>query len=268
MKQAKRDPSEAWQRDPFFAVPRTPVATSEGTVDLPILYVDVSNLMAFFAVPTRAVTALLEGTGLKASVDMGGRSIVGLSFYEYRDTTVGVYNEVGLAVPVMDAGVKGRLRDVADLLLAVEKRRTAFYVVDLPVTTAAANAAGREIWGYPKFITRIDYSLRGGVVAMAVHDPSGDEAILRFDGRLSPGLPTPPLSLVTFSQLDGRRVRTEVNVRGRMRASVPLTARLRVGRSQHPMAQRLRQLKLDGKRPLLVVDTDRFQSRLNEGVLV
>ena len=268
MSHAKSHAAATWQKDPFFAVPRTSTTTSEGEVELPILYFDTSNTMAFFTAPVDAVSALLKGSDLQPAVDIAGQSVVGLSFYEYRDTTVGVYNEVGLAIPVLDAKAKGGLRHLADLFRSVEARSTAFYVLDLPVTTAAANAAGREIWGYPKFITRIDYRMKGGSVAMVVHDPQVAESILRFEGRVLPALPLPPLSLVTYSQLQQRRIRTEVNVRGWMRSSVPLTARLHVGKSQHPMANHLRQLGLHGKRPLLVLDTDQFQSRLNEGVLV
>jgi hypothetical protein len=36
------------QRDPFFQVPQTVRATSEGEFDFPIFYFDASNLLAFF----------------------------------------------------------------------------------------------------------------------------------------------------------------------------------------------------------------------------
>ncbi|MES1943573.1 hypothetical protein PC39_05645 [Salinisphaera sp. PC39] len=43
------------------------------------------------------------------------------------------------------------------------------------------------------------------------------------------------------------------------------SVRLAVGDSRHPMAEHLRRLGLDGKRPFLVAGTHRFQSRLNAG---
>ena len=63
---------------------------------------------------------------------------------EYRKTDIGPYNEVGLTV----------------LALAPGDPIPANYVVDLPVTTAVANRAGREIWGYNKFVAAIDVKER------------------------------------------------------------------------------------------------------------
>ena len=45
--------------DAFFRVPRTPFHTSEGTVDLPILYYDVTNVVGIFRAPLAATTQLL-----------------------------------------------------------------------------------------------------------------------------------------------------------------------------------------------------------------
>jgi len=47
---------------------------------------------------------------------------------------------------------------------------------------------------------------------------------------------------------------------------VPGGIRLQVGQSRHRMADNLRELGLDGARPLAVSSTTRFQSRLNAGV--
>ena len=46
------------QADPFFQVPRTTHATTQGPIELPILYYDVSALMASNIVQT--LTAMLD----------------------------------------------------------------------------------------------------------------------------------------------------------------------------------------------------------------
>ena len=46
----------------------------------------------------------------------------------------------------------------------------AIYVADLPVTTEAANRAGREIWGYNKFVTAIDIKCDGKKFSATVRD--------------------------------------------------------------------------------------------------
>ena len=82
----------------------------------------------------------LRGTALVAVSQEDGKAVVVVYCIEYRITDIGPYNEVGLTVL---AGAPG------DPI-------PANYVVDLPVTTAVANRAGREIWGYNKFVAAID----------------------------------------------------------------------------------------------------------------
>ncbi len=250
--------------DRFFRVPRIPRQTSEGVVELPILYYEVSNLVAVFDAPLEATAKLLEGTGL-VPVAFGHRAGIALSFYDYRETSVGRYNEVGTAIlAVRRADPRPRL-GWADLLLPPRRRTIGAYVLDLPVTTKAANAAGRELWGYPKFVTDIPLLLAGRDFECSVMDPAGRDAILRLHGHMGPGLPAPPLSLMTYTLLDGALVRTHVDVRGMVTACSPGDLRLAVGPSAHPMAEHLRALDLDGARPWAVLRTDRFQSKLHAG---
>jgi alkylation response protein AidB-like acyl-CoA dehydrogenase len=256
--------SDTMSRDAFFDVPRTTHTTSQGPVELPILYRDVTTVVPLFTVARAAAVELLADTDLEP-VCIGERhAVVGLAFYEYRDTTVGVYNEVGTAMFVSRRGERVRL-GLADLLRAPVNRTVGMYVIDLPVTTAIANAAGRELWGYPKFVTAIALQLRGREVLGSVRDPDGDGDICSLRGRLGPSMPVPPLSLMTYSHLDGALMRTHVDVRGTTQAHTAGTVRLTIGESTHPMASRLRALGLDGARPRLVLATDRFQSLLHAG---
>lgn len=253
--------------DPFFRVPTTIRPTSEGPVELPIRYWDVTAIVAVFAAPRAGAEAILEGTGLEPGLSLGERVGVAMAFYEYRDTSVGTYNEVGTSIFAVRRGERARLGH-ADLLLPPRRRTVGAYVVDLPVTTAAANAAGREIWGYPKFVTQIPLTLRGRALDTSVRDPNDGSPIVRLAGRLGWAVPTPPLSIMTYTRLDGALIRTHVDVRGWMLAHAPGSARLEVGSSKHGMAERLRTLGLEGAVPRLVAVTDRFQSLLWPGETV
>jgi hypothetical protein len=254
--------------DRFFRGPRTTRTTSQGPVDLPIFYYDTSNVVAVFGASRAAAEKLLEGTGLEPALAADGGARVGLSFYEYRDTSVGVYNEVGMAIFAARRGERRFLRGLADLLVPPRWRASGAYVVDLPVTTPAADAAGREIWGYPKFVTGIGFRLNGRDFESSVLDPSTNEAILTLSGRMGPGVPAPPLSLVTFSMLNGTLVRTHVKVRGMVTVHARGTMRLSVGRAGHRMADNLRTLGLAEARLRLVTRTERFQSRLPLGATI
>jgi hypothetical protein len=251
--------------DRFFRGPRTTRVTSEGPVELPILYYDTSNVVAIFRASRAGALKLLDGTGLEPALAGDDGAIVGVSFYEYRNTSVGVYNEVAVAVLAARRGEGRRRWGVADSLLPPRFRASGAYVVDLPVTTAAANAAGREIWGYPKFVTSIGFRSRMRDFEGSVLDPSTKEPIVTLSGRMGPGIPAPPMSLVTFSMLDGALVRTHITVRGMVTLHTRGTMRLFLGPSRHRMAENLRTLRLADALPLLVVRTDRFQSRLPLG---
>ncbi len=254
--------------DPFFDVPRTTRATSEGPVELPILYRNVRSVVALFTVPKQRASELLVGTGLKPAPLGLGRAVVALALYEYLDTSVGVYNEVGTAIFALRENETATPLAFLDLLRPPTARRLGMYVVDLPVTTAAANAAGREIWGYPKFITAIPFQLTGHKFDSAVLDPTGDSEIFRISGTFGAGISAQPLSLMTYTRKDGALIRTHVDVRGPVQLCAPGSLTLRVGASKHGMATRLRSLGLDGARPRVVMVTDKFQSLLHEGTIV
>lgn len=256
------------KQDAFFQVPIVVRPTSEGPVELPIRYWDVTAVVALFAAPRAGAEALLADAGLEPGMPLGAGHVgVAMAFYEYRDTSVGTYNEVGTSIFAVRRGERARL-GAADMLRAPHRRTVGAYVVDLPVTTAAANAAGREIWGYPKFVTEIPLTLRGRELDTCVRDPAGGGTIVRLNGRLGHGLPVPPLSIMTYTRLDGALVRTHVDVRGWMFAHAAGSLRLEIGSSEHGMARRLRTLGLDGAVPRLVAVTDRFQSLLWPGEAV
>ena len=251
--------------DPFFQVPQTTHTTTQGPIDLPILYFDVSMLLAFFVTSRDAVEAKLSGTGLRPALTIGRRALVGLAHYEYRQTGVGSYNEVGLALPVLPEGAPTPRNPIQAFYGSVDDRHLGFHVLDLPVTTPLANAGGRELWGYPKFVAPIPFRLDRKSFESSVTDPDGNGDIFTLSGRLLPSVPAPPMSLVLYSHHQGNVLRATVNVRGRMNLRPGGGLQLRVGKSTHRMARNLRDLGLDGARPALVLDTHRFQSRLNAG---
>ncbi|HSQ63745.1 MAG TPA: acetoacetate decarboxylase family protein [Polyangiaceae bacterium] len=251
--------------DSFFDVERTIHRTSAGLVELPILYYDASNVVALFDADRRGAEQLLVGTSLEPAGPRGDKALVGLSFYEYRRTTVGVYNEVGTAILARKVGTRGLLHPLVEMMLPPSRRAVGAWVVDLPVTTEAANAAGRDLWGYPKFVTEIELELRGKSVRGVVHDPLGGDAICQLSGEMGAGIVSPAMSVVTFTKLDGALVRTHIDVRAPTRMRAAGSIRLDVGTSTHPMAKNLRTLGLDGAKPKALIVTERFQSLLHAG---
>ncbi|MCY3414217.1 MAG: acetoacetate decarboxylase family protein [Candidatus Heimdallarchaeota archaeon] len=252
------------QADPFFDVEQETVDTSQGMVDLPILYYEVENVIAFFLCDRKRVEAFLENTAYTLGLSLFGKAIIGLSFYKYKNTSIGSYNEVGIAIPVLKKVEKEPVSRYLNLYSKMEKRKIGFIILDLPVSTEIANAAGRELWGYPKFVTELPFELNGRVFYGAVMDPEKGE-ICTLQGKMGRGFKIPPLSLLLYSTVNEKDIKTDVNVRGKVNFGSGRKMRFSVGDSKHQMAQHLRDLGLDGKRPIMLFRTTAFQSRLNKG---
>ncbi|EIM00588.1 hypothetical protein RHOFW104T7_02370 [Rhodanobacter thiooxydans] len=257
-----------WQQDPFFQYPMTKFQCSEGEVDLPILYFDNSNMIPMFWVDHDKARAMLEPHALNAVRFAGGRALVAMGFYEYRHTAIGSYNEVGVAIAATPRGTPQPGFPLLSLFGSMDKPHVGFHVVDLPVTTAVACSAGREIWGFPKFVTQIDFSLKGPDFAGTVVDPQSKTPMVTLAGRVGLGIPGPLLDLVLYSTHDGKLLRTQVNTRGGARICLPGSIQLKVSDSDHPMAQRLRALGLQQARPAFVSHTHKLQLRLNAGAAI
>jgi Acetoacetate decarboxylase (ADC) len=215
---------------------------------LPIRYFDVQCLVAAFLAPPDGAFALLAGTGLQPVLQEDGKAVVDLYCIEYRKTDIGPYNEVGLTV---------RAKAPGDPVAAS-------YVAQLPVTTAFANRAGREIWGYNKFVAAIDVRSEGRTFSTVLRD-GVNEIIGALEGRRGASAPAPPADILTFSLHCGRLTKTVIRVLTPSLASGGEGFLFKVGASRHPMADNLRSLGLDGARPVLVSYADPFQALLFPG---
>jgi len=252
-----------YKNDPFFQAPRTCKNTAMGEVQLQIYFLDASNLIAVFKADAEGIAKLLEGTGLSSGLSLAGKPLVFISFYEYRDSTVGAYNEVGIAIPVIPEGVKRPKSGFRDLLRSTDASLIGWHIVNLPVTTEMANAAGQEIWGYPKFVTQIPFKLDNRNFTSEVKDPQNG-SIMRLSGKLNFGIKAPALSGVTYSHLNEKLLRSSINARGNYKAYLAHQLQLTIVDSQHIMAENLRILGLGNSRPIAALGCHDFQSRLSD----
>jgi len=222
---------------------------SDGTeCALPLRYFDVQCLVATFPTDLIRAAELLKGTGLIAVSQEDGKAVVSLYCIEYRITDIGPYNEVGFTV----------------LAAAPGDPIPASYVVHLPVTTAVANRAGREIWGYNKFVAGIDISNDGKNFSTILRDTE-NAVICSLEGSRGASIPTPPADIVTFTLLNGRVIKTLIQVLTPSHASSGEGFVFKVGASRHSMTNDLRTVALDGARPVLVHYADPLQALLFPG---
>lgn len=244
----------------FFQEQQETVTISAGTTRMPCFFKKVHYTVCLFTAGKEAVQHLLNGTGLRPALRLGRHSVVAIGLVRYDESDLGSYNELIVAVPVIPEGMKPPLCNWLDLVGSLDKRKVGQHILHIPVTSAFSRAAGAELWGYPKIVAPVEHALQKNFLRTAVADPGSGELIVEVKGKLGAGIPSIPLSLITYSFLQNQLLRTAVKVRGSMQLRLAHGLRLHVGNSRHPMANDLRRLGLDRKKPFLVMDTDKFQS--------
>lgn len=271
----KQSHTTQWQYDPFFqqAVKQQPLSTGDVN-HLPVKYFDASSLIAFFLVDYKKAQQVVRSHQVEVIKLARNKALFSIAFYDYRELTDGnPYFEVSPVILVRpkQAGYHAKSKlPLLDMALPTDRRNTGFWVVDLPVTDKLACVAGVEGWGYPKFVTEIDFRLSDdGFMGAVKHPQDNTQDIVRLQGQFGNRVPAPWSDLVLYSELDGDLIRATSNTRTINGAKLAGKGDfvLTVGQSTHPMAQRLRQLGVDGAQPLSVTYTDSLQLRLNEGVV-
>jgi hypothetical protein len=238
----------------FRNVAKTPSSTSKGAVELPILYRDATQVGMLFRVDLARANALLEDTVLEPW-PIFGKALAAIYAWEYRDTDIGRYNEVGL-------GIQCRLRGSTPSLLRYGRDPTAqpeqaIWVVTLPVTTEAAYVAGAEVWGYPKYIAPIEANIEKKRASFA----------LDRELELSVGDPRGPsltLPIATFSQRNGELIRTVITVGHKVRLGRASTGSLEL-RGDGPTAEAARKLGVSNETAIACFRTDAFKAVLPKG---
>jgi hypothetical protein len=220
---------------------RSGQATSEGWVDLP-MHFRGSFLHLFYAVPVAPVRERLREVGLQP-VTARGRALVALDVLEYTDSTVGPYLELSLGLVASRGG----------------PRSLGVWIEALPVTIAAARAAGCEIWGFPKIVRDIvlaqgNNGIQGGLPG---------EAMITLPRPRGPAVRL-PLPLAPYSELDGVLLRTPLRVSARTRLVPPGDYGLALD-GDGPVAAAMRRFGVDRSRPFLASWGDAMTAQLHPG---
>jgi hypothetical protein len=223
------------------------------TVTIPVEVRKARSWFASFAAPADRVAAIVAPAGLTPATLPGGRAMLSLAFVRYDDGDLDPYHEIAVAFLVTDP--------------STPKRKGA-YIHRLPVDQEFTCAAGRDIWGFPKFVTPIEITegtsarprfaglASGGSRPSGTEELRADRAVLKVDGRMAltitqrRGIPAPMRSTAVdaFSFRDGVLRRTRWELRGaksRMRLG---GARVELGTGE--IAEELRSLGLP-KRALM-----------------
>jgi hypothetical protein len=141
---------------PFFKdTPRKILDMAGHPMEFPVFYYDVRLVTAIFTAKTSTLKRLLPHRKFKPIQIWPGTGMLEIAAFEYRDTSIGPYNEVGMAIPI-----KFPSRFVVAGLSALKMMRTNLYPVHifhLPVTTEIALQLGVHFYNYPTFLAEITF---------------------------------------------------------------------------------------------------------------
>ena len=125
------------------------------TVTLPVEVRRARQWGVQYLVPAAAAQGIVDPTGLEVTGPVPGRALVALAVCRYDDTDLGPYHEVAVSFVV-------RPHDAPPNASAGQRVQEFFsgavgaYIHRLPVDREFSCAAGRDVWGFPKWVTTID----------------------------------------------------------------------------------------------------------------
>jgi hypothetical protein len=199
----------------------------------------------FYSADARRVKEALPSDKLHPVRLPNGRALVGVVAFNYVETTIGPYGEVG----VVALAVHGSRAPLPVIPALREAGHPGFgmVVLHLPVTTMVARDGGRGQWGYTKFIADMDFTLTPEMMRCEMGE--GGKRILDLRVECGGTVRQDAKPIVTYSVLDGSLIKTTIPQRGTYRMKIrPKSSSLELG--DHEVAESIRRLELS-PRPVM-----------------
>lgn len=245
---------------PFFeGIPQIELSLGEHEVKLPIFYYDGTATAAFFPARLRALRALMPDPRISPARLAPGVGVVAVMCFEYRDTDIGPYNELAISVALNEPWFLPNLPGRA-LVAGLRRNQLHGWVHHLPVTTEIARVGGIQLYSYPKFIGRIEYSESGTERVCQLSE--GQEHILTMTGERIGAPHAKQVQLFSHLWMDRQPQSSEFKLNAvELGMSMrPSSASLQLGK-EHPIARELASV-LVSRRPILYQYMPRFEGIL------
>lgn len=179
------------------AAPPSSVTVLGQQVAVPVEVSSATMVGGTFTAPATAAQRLIEYSGLKVQVVARTLAICMVSAVQYTDNDLGPYNEIALALVVEPPdGASGGAAGLAT-------GNVTTFIHRLPVNQEFTCAAGRDIWGFPKWVADISFQPRPGRTDVVMMDEGRLAAAISVDRRF--GVPIPPneMDMRCYSWRDG-----------------------------------------------------------------
>jgi hypothetical protein len=225
--------------------PGNTIIHGDFSYELPILYFRDDLFLVFFSADYRRVRQAMPSDRLHPVVLPGGRAMVGLAAFNYLETSIGPYGEVAVAIPAV-YGPKAP-PTLIPALLEAGYPGFGLVVLHLPVTGTVPRNGGRGIWGYPKFVADMHFTITPEYYECRLDEE--DEHILTMRAARRGLFRKDRKPLVTYTVKEGMLIKTTVAQQGSYRLALGSTGSFALF-GHHPVADSIKRLGL-GPRPLL-----------------
>jgi hypothetical protein len=212
-------------------------------VRMPVHVRAARQAAATFLVPHAAAQHVVRDTGLQVT-RKGRHALVSLAIVDYIDNDLGSYLELALGFMVDDpAGTPAK-----------PKGAVSTYIHRLPVSEEFTCAAGRGIWGFPKWIANMEADFDPSGASCRLLTESGETIVSVRIKRGAIPVPRKEMDMVAYSAADGVLRRTPWTSGGTGRQYIrPGGASVELGYG-HPIADELRALGFPRRALMSIVD--------------
>ena len=169
------------------------------SIEFPILYYDLRCITSIFTARTDHLKKLLPHPNYRPIEMWPGTGMLGISAFEYRDTSIGPYNEIAVAIPIKFP--PGFTMPGLTALSMMRKNVFPVYIRHLPVTTEVALQVGIHFWNYPKFLADIAFQDKGDIVEVTLKED--EELIFKIFANKPTLKKAERVQFHTYSQKNG-----------------------------------------------------------------
>lgn len=232
---------------PFFPATSDSKTVTYGKLsfDLPILYFRDDAFALFFTADRKKVTSFMPSHRLHPVLLSARKAMVGIAAFNYIDTTIGAYGEVAVVLPAVYSASPPPV--LIPALLESRYPDFGMLVMHLPVTNTLARDAGRQEWGYTKFVADMHFTITPEFMECRLSEKDQHILTLRVGRRGVAMRDKKPL--VTFSVKEGNLLKTTIPQRCTTRSAIkPRDSFLQLG--DHPVSETIHALGLS-QRPFM-----------------
>jgi Acetoacetate decarboxylase (ADC) len=217
-------------------------------ITFPVSVEDASMLMNAFLVDAAVAQNMIKESGFRVLELFPGKAILQLLFVDYRKNQLGDYNEAAIIFPVLTPGEPKPL-PFFGALSRMATGRVGNFVYRMPVDQEFTTHAGRFIWGFPKWVARIDIEFGGARASGSFFDEG--ELIYGLSAKAGGTSKVKEQRAASLAIRDGKAWKTWGTNTG-SGLTFSLGGELPTIGDSHPLALELRALGLP-KRPLFSI---------------